>query len=166
VDVWRSRIAALEARYEYSKAALDRGDFGSAASGFEAILREEPGYIDAPGLLIQARSGLRAAALDVFASGNRLDSAGDWFGALQQYERAREVDAGTPGVDAAVKRVREKLRVAGQDAFERGRDYERLGRQAAALQEYDKAVQWLPDDDPNRETARARAEHLRPLVRE
>lgn len=161
VDAWRNRIAALDARYEYSKAALERGDFGSAASGFEAILREEPGFLDAPGLLIQARAGLRAAALDVLAAGNRLDAAGDWFGALQQYERAREVDAGTPGVDAAVKRVRDKLRAAGEDALERGREEERLGRPAAALQEYEKALQWLPSDDPNRELARARADLLR-----
>jgi tetratricopeptide (TPR) repeat protein len=161
VDAWRNRIAALEARYDYSKAALDRGDFGSAASGFDAILREEPGFLDAPVLLVQARAGLRAAALDVLAAGNRLDAAGDWFGALQQYERAREVDGGTPGIEQAVKRVREKLRVAGQDALDRGREHERVGRPAAALQEYDKALQWLPNDDPNREVARARAEQLR-----
>jgi tetratricopeptide (TPR) repeat protein len=166
VDAWRNRIAALEARYDYSKAALDRGDFGSAASGFDAILREEPGFLDAPALLVQARSGLRAAALDVLAAGNRLDAAGDWFGALQQYERVREVDPGTPGLDAAVRRVREKLRVAGQEAFERGREYERLGRPAAALQEYEKAVQWLPSDDPGREAVRARMEQLRTSARD
>jgi hypothetical protein len=166
VDAWRNRIAALEARYDYSKAALDRGDFGSAASGFDAILREEPGFLDAPALLVQARSGLRAAALDVLAAGTRLDAAGDWFGALQQYERVREVDPGTPGLDAAVRRVREKLRVAGQEAFERGREYERLGRPAAALQEYEKAVQWLPSDDPGREAVRARMEQLRTSARD
>jgi hypothetical protein len=166
VDAWRTRIAALEARYEYSKAALDRGDFGSAASGFDAILREEPGFLDAPALLVQARSGLRAAALDVLAAGNRLDAAGDWFGALQQYERVREVDPGTPGLDAAVKRVREKLRVAGQEAFDRGREFEKLGRPAAALQEYEKAVQWLPSDDPARAAVVARMEQLRISARD
>jgi hypothetical protein len=166
VDAWRNRIAALEARFVYSKAALDRGDFGSAASGFEAILREEPGYPDAPTLLVQARSGLRAGAVDVVAAGNRLDAAGDWFGALQQYERAREVDPTTPGIDAAVRRVRDKLRGAGQEALERGREHEKAGRLAAALQEYEKAAQWLPIDDPNYKVAVTRADDLRSSARD
>jgi hypothetical protein len=166
VDAWRNRTAALQARYDYSKAALDRGDFGSAASGFDAILREEPGFFDAPALLVQARSGLRAAALDVLAAGNRLDAAGDWFGALEQYARVREVDPYTPGLDAAVRRVREKLRVAGQEAFENGQEHERQGRPALALQEYEKAVQWLPADDPGREAVRTRIEQLRNSARD
>jgi tetratricopeptide (TPR) repeat protein len=166
VDAWRNRIAALEARYEYSKAALERGDFASAASGFEAILRSEPGFGDAPDLLVQARAGLRTTAAQLVAAGRRLDTAGDWVGALQQYERAREVDANAPGLDAAMKHVREQLRAAGREALERGLEQERLGHQAEALQEFTKALQWLPTDDANIPVARAHADRLRLLKKE
>ena len=63
-------------------------------------------------------------------------------------------------------RAAEKLRVAGQEAFERGREFEKQGRAAAALQEYEKAMQWLPGDDPAREAVRARIEQLRTSARD
>jgi len=161
IQAWRERGAALQARYAYSKVALDRGDFAAAAGGFSAILLEEPGYLDAPQLLVKARDGLRAAAHDAVDAGNRLDAAGDWMGALRKYEQAREIDTAAPGLDEAVKRVRDKMRVAGNDALKRARQYDALGRPVDALKEYEKAAQWLPVEDPNREVARNRADQLK-----
>ena len=59
---WQIRTAAFQTRYAYSRAALDRGDFAAAAGGFEAILREEPGFLDVPQLLVKARAGLKDVA--------------------------------------------------------------------------------------------------------
>ena len=58
-EAWQIRTAAFQTRYAYSRAALDRGDFAAAAGGFEAILREEPGFLDVPQLLVKARAGLK-----------------------------------------------------------------------------------------------------------
>lgn len=160
-DAWRARGAALQMRYGYSKAALDRGDFAAAAGGFEAILLEEPGFLDAPKLLVQAQSGLRATARSLFEAGSKLDAMGDWVGALQKYEQARQIYAGVPGLSDSLARVRGKLRVAGTNAFNQGRQHEANGRLQDALKEYEKAVQWLPADDPNRHIARARVDQLR-----
>jgi pSer/pThr/pTyr-binding forkhead associated (FHA) protein len=164
-EAWRARMAAFQTRYVYSRAALQRGDFAAAAGGFEAILREEPGFMDVPLLLLQARAGLRAAAVDLFEIGQRLEAAGEWLGALQKYEQARQVHADVPGLTQAVRGVREKLRVAGSNAFNRARQLDGSGLSADALKEYEKAVQWLPADDPNRELARGRAEELKRAVR-
>lgn len=160
-EAWRARGAALNTRYGYSKAALDRGDFAAAAGGFEAILLEEPGYLDAPKLLVQAQAGLRATARSLFQAGTRLDAAGDWVGAVQKYEQARQVYAGLPGLPERLQRAREKLRIAGTNAFNAGREHEANGRLTEALREYEKAVQWLPADDPNRQIARSRVDQLR-----
>jgi len=160
-EAWRSRGAALQMRYGYSKAALDRGDFAAAAGGFEAILMEEPGFLDAPGLLVQAQSGLRASARRLFEAGRALDGTGDWMGALQKYEQARQIYADIPGLAEGLQRVRGKLRTAGTNAFNEARQLEAGGRTQDALKEYEKAIQWLPPDDPNRQVARARVEQLR-----
>ena len=161
VEEWRERSAALQARYAYSKVALDRGDFAAAAGGFAAILNDEPGFLDAPQLLVRAREGLRGAALAALESGNRLDAAGDWTSALRKYDQAREIDRAVPGLESAITRVREKMRVAGADALTRARQHDAAGRAAEALHEYEKAAQWLPVEDPNRDVARARADQLR-----
>jgi tetratricopeptide (TPR) repeat protein len=161
VEGWRARGEALEMRYGYSRAALERGDYAAAAGGFEAILLEEPGFRDAPKLLVQAQEGLRASARSLFQAGRKLDTAGEWVGALQKYEQARQIYSRLPGLSDRLQRVREKLREAGMNAFNRGREHEANGRREAALKEYELAIQWLPPDDPNRQIARSRAEQLR-----
>lgn len=160
-DAWRSRGAALQMRYEYSAAALTRGDFAAAAGGFEAILMEEPGFLDAPGLLVQAQSGLRSSARRLFLAGQQLEAAGDWVGALQKYEQARQIYAGVDGLPASLQQVKGKLRTAGTAAFNEGRQHEAAGRTEEAVKAYDKAIQWLPLDDPNRQAARTRVEQLK-----
>lgn len=164
-EAWRARTAAFQTRYIYSRAALDRGDFAAAAGGFEAILREEPGFKDVPQLLLRARAGLRAAAVDVFETGQRLETAGEWLGALQKYEQARQVHAEIPGLAQAMRRVREKLRVAGNNAFARAQQLEAKGMSGEALKEFEKAVQWLPPGDPNREIAQNRVDQLKRAIR-
>jgi tetratricopeptide (TPR) repeat protein len=160
-EAWRSRAAALQMRYGYSKAALDRGDFAAAAGGFEAILVEEPGFLDAPRLLIQAQSGLRASARTLYEAGRKLDDAGDWMGALQKYEQARQIQSGIPGLAESAQRVRTKLRAAGAAAFSQARAFEANGQAQDALKEYEKAVQWLATDDPNWHVARAKVQQLK-----
>jgi tetratricopeptide (TPR) repeat protein len=103
----------------------------------------------------------RAAAREAFNAGSKLDAAGDWMGALRKYDEAQQADATLPGLDRAVKSVWAKLRTAGGDALKRARQYDAIGLSADALKEYDKAAQWLPPDDPNRQIARGRADQLR-----
>jgi hypothetical protein len=165
-DAWRSRTAAFQTRYAYSRAALERGDFAAAAGGFEAILQEEPGYLDVPQLLVRARAGLRDVARDVYEAGARLDAAGDWLGALQKYEQAGQLHPDVRGLPDAIRRVREKLRIAGEEAFLRARRLDETGRWADALKEYEKAVQWLPSSDPRWEMAQSRVELLKRSAKE
>jgi len=166
VEAWRSRGAALQMRYEYSTAALTRGDFPAAAGGFEAILMEEPGFLDAAGLLVQAQSGLRSSARRLYLAGQKLEAAGDWVGALQKYEQARQIFSGVDGLAVSLKQVRGKLQTAGTAAFNEGRQHEAAGRREEALKAYDKAIQWLPSDDPNRQAARTRVEQLKRTIEE
>jgi tetratricopeptide (TPR) repeat protein len=161
VQEWQSRSSALQARYSFAKVALDRGDFAAAAGGFAAILLEEPGFLDAPQLLMKAREGLRAAAAETLEAGNKLETAGDLISALKKYDQAREIDRTVPGLDEAVKRVRDKMRTAGVEAFRRAKQFDALGRFPDALGEYEKAAQWLSPDDPNQQIARARADQLK-----
>ena len=161
VEAWRTRSEALETRYAYSRVALERRDYAAAAGGFQAILLEEPGFRDTAQLLVQANAGLRGNANSLYESGRRLEASGDVVSAMQKYEQARQIYSGIPGIADAVQRTRQKLHAAGTKAFAEAKQLEAMGRAAEALKEYEKAVQWLPHDDPNRQSARARIEQLR-----
>jgi hypothetical protein len=53
------------------------------------------------------------------------------------------------------------MRSAGTAALRRAKQFDAVGRFAEALSEYEKAVQWLPGDDPQHDAAKTRADQLR-----
>jgi hypothetical protein len=68
----------------------------------------------------QAQSGLRATARNLFQAGTKLDAMGDWVGALQMRAGAPDLRRRAELSDSLL-RVREKLRVAGTNAFNQAR---------------------------------------------
>jgi tetratricopeptide (TPR) repeat protein len=157
---WRARNADLTAQYNAAKGALDRRNFATAISGFEAVVKAEPGYLDAPQLLTRAREELRAGGKEAFDAGAKAEAAGNWTAAIESYERAQKIDPSL-GAEEAAKRVGEKMHAAGAEAFKRGRQFDAVGRVADALREYSNAAQWLPDGDANKAVARQRADQLK-----
>ena len=59
----------------------------------------------------------------------------------------------------SVDKVTDGLEI--RPTFRQARTHEEAGRAEDALREYEKAVQWLPADDPNRQIARTRIEQLK-----
>jgi predicted component of type VI protein secretion system len=60
--------------------------------------------------------------------------------------------------DVAAPAVSARL---GDDAFVQARTFDALGRTEDAIVQYERAVQWLAPDDPNRKTAQQRLDVLR-----
>ena len=126
------------------------------------IQRDEPDYKDVPTLLSQARGGLHALfqqALDLAA---KSESAGDWPGAVQHYEQAQQVDpSSADSVEESLRRLRGRMKTDGGDAFTRAKQYDAVGRIPEAVALYERALRYLPADDPNRATAKSRLDSLR-----
>jgi tetratricopeptide (TPR) repeat protein len=157
---WRARNADLTAQYNAAKTALDRRNYATAISGFEALVKAEPGYLDAPQLLTRAREDAKAGGKEAFDAGAKAEAASNWTVAIENYERAQKIDASL-GAEEAAKRVSDKMHAAGADAFKRARQFDAVGRAADALKEYSNAAQWLPDSDANKAVARQRADQLK-----
>ena len=160
VPQWRARNADLTAQYNAAKGALDKRSFATAIAGFEALVKAEPAYLDAPQLLVRAREESRALGKEAFDAGSKAEAAGNWTAAIENYERAQKIDPALGAEDAA-NRVRDRMAVAGADAFKRGRQFDAVGRTADALKEYANAAQWLPDNDANKAVARQRVDQLK-----
>ncbi len=161
-QAWRARNADLQTQYNAAKSSFERGQFAAAISGFDALLKAEPRYLDAAQLRTRAREEAKSGGRDAIEAGNKLDAASNWVQALEQFDRARQLDPSLASrADEGAKRVRDKMRVAGADAFKRARQYDALGRTADALREYQNAAQWLPADDANRVVALQRTDQLK-----
>ena len=93
-------------------------------------------------------------------NGSTLERSGDIVAALTQFERARQLDP-SQTADAAINRIRTRMRTEGTSAFVNGRQYDALDRPEQAISAYEIAVRYLSDDDPNRQAARERLPLLR-----
>ena len=132
-----ARARDLTDRYTRAKSALDGGAFSTAIPLLDQLQRDEPNYRDVPALLVRAREGLGNAAKQALDTGAKLESAGDLAGAVQQYERGRQIDPSVaPVADPSINRVRARMKTEGADAFGRGRQDDALDRIEQAIAQY------------------------------
>ena len=157
-----ARTREVAARYDAAVAALKKGAFEPALQQLLEIDRDQPNYRDVKALTGAARAGLHLAVERALEVGARAESAGDLLSAEREYERASQLDVPTAKSAAgALARLRARRERDGADAFVRGKQYDAMGRRDAAIELYDRAVQWLPDTDPRKQEARSRLEDLR-----
>ena len=162
VDPGATRARELTDRYNQARSALDGGAFSTAVPLLDQLQRDEPNYRDVPALRARAREGLANAARQALDNGAKLENSGDLPGAVQQYERGRQIDPSVAAAaDQSINRVRARMKTEGADAFGQGRQYDALDRIEQAIAQYERAVRYLPDDDPNKKIARDRLQVLR-----
>jgi hypothetical protein len=108
-----------------------------------------------------------AAARTALDAGARAEAARDWPTALQQYERARGLDPTMATfINLAIARVREQMSgsnssaSSGSDALRRAKQYDALGRRSEAITWYEKALEAMPQSDPNRDVVTKRLSEL------
>jgi predicted component of type VI protein secretion system len=161
---YTARAGRLRALYGDARAALQAKEFGAAVRLFERLETDQPGLLDVAVRLAEARDGLRASrratAEAAMAGGAAAEQRGDLVEAQREFERASEADPAS-GADEALGRVRARMKTLGDDALKRARTFDALGRTEDAIAQYERAVQLLAPDDPNRRTAKQRLDVLR-----
>jgi tetratricopeptide (TPR) repeat protein len=164
-SAWQARDRRLKEAYDQAKLSLTRSAYESAARSFEALLGEEPNYRDAADLLARAKTGISQARTDAAEravdAAAKLEKAGDLAAALQEYERARQLDPQRSGLDHTMARLKDQMKTGGEDAYKRARQYDAAGRLPEAVALYERALKLLPPDHPSRPPAKERLELLR-----
>ncbi len=94
------------------------------------------------------------------AGGAAAEQRGDFVEAQQGYERASEADPASGADESLAPRARAD-EVARRRAFKRARTFDALGRLEDAIAQYERAMQLLAPDDPNRKAAKQRLDVLR-----
>jgi tetratricopeptide (TPR) repeat protein len=148
--------------YGRAKAALDSGAFGTAASLFETLQRDEPGYRDAADLHARAKEGIAASVKQTMDAAAKLESSGDLPEALRQLERVAQIDPSMAIVaEQAMTRVKTRMRTEGTQAFTNAKQFDAVDRVEQAVTWYERAFRLLPDEDPNKKIAKERLDLLR-----
>lgn len=155
-----SRARLLHERYVKARATLDAGEFQSAIHEFDAIVGEEPGYLDVAQHTADAHR--RRAAQQRSLAARHVDEArnyertGQLLQAASEYAAAIDLDSSIPGVQEGMASLRERMREEGDQAFKSAYVADSRGRFQEARSLYEKAWQHLPASDPRVTQARER----------
>lgn len=159
---WYARDRDTAGRYDKAKTALEAGSFQAALATFTEIERADPDYPEVAALAARAREGMRAAAQGALDAGQKAEAVGDLLTALQQYQRAVDIDPSVrAAVDESSRRVHGRMKAEGTDAFTQAKTQYALNRVPEAIRLYEIAYRYLPQDDPNWKTAKERLDALR-----
>ena len=154
------REAELEGQLAETRALLDAENFAGAISVLERVLEGNPDHQVAGALMALAKDERGAAARAAFDRAVRAEGESNWEEAIEEYEQAQALDGTMFGVEAAVRRVRERMAEAGADAYKRARQYDALGRIPEAIALYERAIRLLPSDHAERQPAQERFREL------
>jgi tetratricopeptide (TPR) repeat protein len=148
------RLAALN---QQAVTARQSGNLAAALAAWQAIQREESAYPNLAGHLSEVRQLLQQGH---FQEGQTAEKAGDLVRSRRAYRRAVDVDDSNAEAQAALKRVQDRMAREGLEAFKRAETYENYQRLPEARRDYQKAFDYLPDDDPLKKEAKARLDRI------
>jgi tetratricopeptide (TPR) repeat protein len=155
-----ARSQEIHDRYERAREMLSGGEYQKAVILLSAIVKQQPQYEQAAGLLGEARQGVRKLASQAATAGERLEQAGDQPGALREYERAQQIDPSWREAEDTVRRLRSAMTAEGSELYSRARQLDAVGLKTDAIALYERALKLLPPDD---ERSRQATERLRVL---
>lgn len=161
---WRRRSKELTARYGEAKSAFDASDFTRAITLLSALLGDEPGYADVASLIATARASIRAEqrnrAEAAFQDGARREKADDLSGALASYRESQRLDSDFEPPRGAIATLVQRMKGLAQDVLRRARAQDAFGRTPEAIALYKRAIELLPEDDPQRAEVQQRLDTL------
>jgi tetratricopeptide (TPR) repeat protein len=140
--------------FEEARAAVIKGDYLAAIAGCESIIKLDPNYPEVANLLNLARNGAKNAAQLAIDSGNKAELDGDYASAQKHYQRALQLDPRSTAAADAARRLMQRMRGDGEDAFKRAKAAESAGHKSDAIALYEKALTLLPADDASAKMAR------------
>ncbi len=153
-------------RLTSARADLDKGAYGKAVKGFEAVMtadpnRSSPEYYQAEEGMRTAKDRMKAESKPAWSDATAAVKAGDWLTARKRLNEVVRID---PYNEAAVSRLAEARRHLKEDAselYKEARTLEGLGQNDKAVSLYHKVQLYVDDEsDPLSQKARTRTDAL------
>jgi len=145
--------------------AIARADYLRAASALKTLESDASTCQGAEDLKAQIAEGLQRMAREQLLAADYAEQDGDLVGARAALGRAREFDAAAPGLAQAFSRLNTRMRAEGIEAVTLGKAAEKAGQAQKALESYERALQLLAADAPERAVAQERLAALKSGIR-
>jgi tetratricopeptide (TPR) repeat protein len=156
---YAARTQRIQQHYAAGQSAFEKGEMLDAIGQFEALHRDQAGYMDSVKLLADAQQRRKADASHALEVATRAEESGLLLDALPAYERARRYDP-SPAIDEKIARLHERMKEEGAKAYNDARKLDAFGKAKEAIDLYHRAISLLPPEDDRRKEAAKRLETL------
>lgn len=153
-------------RLASARADLDKGAYGKAMKGFEAVMaadpsRSSPEYYQAEEGMRTAKDRMKSESKAAWSDATAAVKAGDWLTARKRLNEVVRIDPYNEAAVARLAEARRHLKELASELYKEARTLEGLGQDDKAVSLYHKVQLYVDDEsDPLSQKARTRTDAL------
>ena len=158
---YTARAGRVQLNLREGLKSLDQEDFAAAITRFQAVDRDQKGYMNIDGLLTDATAKQKRTVDVAINNGQENERAGNLVNAIRWYERALRLDPGSTAAQDKLAAVADRRAKQGMDAFGRGEVFRKRNEVGKAVAAYQEAADLLPSTNAKKAEAQQWLEKLK-----
>ncbi len=158
---YTARVGRVQSNWREGLRDLDQEDFAAAISRFQAVDRDQKGYLNVEGMLADATARQKRTVDTALDNGQQNERAGNLVNAVRWYERAIRIDPGSTAAQAKLAAIADRRTKEGLAALNRAEVFRKRNDVAKALAAYQEAADLLPSTNEKKTEAQQWVEKLK-----
>ena len=158
---YTARVGRVKSNWGEGLKTLDQEDFAAAISRFQAVDRDQKGYMNVDAMLADATARQKRTVDTAIDNGQQNERAGQLVNAIRWYERALRLDPNSPAAQAKLAAIADRRTKDGLAALNKAEVFRKRNDVAKALAAYQEAADLLPSTNEKRAEAQQWVEKLK-----
>jgi pSer/pThr/pTyr-binding forkhead associated (FHA) protein/tetratricopeptide (TPR) repeat protein len=158
---YNARAQRIQANMRNGMASMDQEDFTRALTLFQAVERDQPGYMNIDGLIADTTAKQKRQVDTAIDNGQQNERANNLINAIKWYERALRLDPSSAAAQGKLAAIADRRTKLGLAALEKADVYRKRQDVAKALAAYQEAADLLPSTNEKKAEAQQWVEKLK-----
>jgi tetratricopeptide (TPR) repeat protein len=161
VEEYGARARRVQNNLANGKASLDRGEFPAALTSFQAVQRDQPGYLLIESLIAETRQRQKNTVANDLRDAQGSEGNGNLKNARIYYLRAYQADPSFTEAREKADAIRDKTRPEALQLLNTARTLRKMSETTGARNTYQKVLDLMIEGDPETDAARKELEELK-----
>jgi tetratricopeptide (TPR) repeat protein len=158
---YNARAQRIQANMRTGMASMDQEDFMRALTSFQAVQRDQAGYMDIDRLITDTTAKQKRQVDTAIDNGQQNERANNLINAIKWYERALRLDPGSAAAQGKLAAIADRRTKLGLAALEKADVFRKRNDVAKALAAYQEAADLLPSTNDKKAEAQQWVEKLK-----
>jgi pSer/pThr/pTyr-binding forkhead associated (FHA) protein/tetratricopeptide (TPR) repeat protein len=158
---YTARTQRIQANMRNGMSSMDQEDFVRALTLFQAVQRDQAGYMNIDGQIADTTAKQKRAVDTAIDNGQQNERANQLINAIKWYERALRLDPNSAAAQGKLAAIADRRTKLGLQALEKADVFRKRNDVAKALAAYQEAADLLPSTNEKKAEAQQWVEKLK-----